>query len=146
MKRAVKRVLLILLTAVLLLPLAACTQFLFLGPLINDRAAVQMKEEFLANLELAPGETLVDSVSWAGNSSGTGDHTELWAGVLTFADSGTPYGTPLDRDISSWEQPGPRTADLEELFPILSTLDSWDGYYLREAYGDAVTQWDFRGC
>jgi len=145
MKKAVKRVLLILLTVVLLLPLAACTQFLFLGPLLNDRAAARLEQEVIENLNLEPGETLIASTSWAGNSSGTGNHTELWAGAVTFSREGRSGGTPLDRNAPDWEQPGPSSTDLVELFPALAELDSWNGYYLRETYGEAVTQWDFRG-
>ena len=146
MRRTAKRLLLGALTVVLLLPLAACGQFVFVGPLCNDWAADRLRDDLVSGLELQPGETLVETASWAGNSSGTGDHTEIWAGALIFCDGESTRGTPLDRDTPSWERPGPRTADLEELFPALAALEDWDGYYLVGTYGHAVTQWDIRGC
>ena len=145
MRRRVKRLLLGLLAAVLLLPLAACAQFAPIGPLRNDWAADLLRDDFVSGLALQPGETLVETAAWAGNSSGTGDHTELWAGALIFCGEESGSGAPLDRDAPSWERPGPSTADLEELFPALAALEDWNGYYVRETYGNAVTQWDIRG-
>ena len=146
MLKTLKRILLGTLIAVLMLPLAACAQFAFIGPLCNDWAADRLRDDLISGLELQPGEILVETAAWAGNSSGTGDHTELWAGALIFCDGESGHGTPLDRDTPSGDRPGPRTADLEELFPTLAALEDWDGYYLRATYGDAVTQWDMRGC
>lgn len=146
MRKALKRLLLGILIVVLVLPLAACAQFVLVGPLCNDWAADRLRDDLVSRLELQPGQTLVENAAWAGNSSGTGDHTELWAGALISCDGECSRGTPLDRDTPSWERPGPRTADLEELFPTLAALEDWDGYYLIGTYGDAVTQWDIRGC
>ena len=146
MWKVLKRILLGVLITVLVFSLAACAQFVVLGPLCNDWAADRLRDQFVSRLELQPGETLVETAAWAGNSSGTGDHTELWAGALIFCDGESTQGTPLDRDTPLWDQPGPRTADLEDLFSTLASLEDWDGYYLRETYGHAVTQWDIRGC
>ena len=53
-----------------------------------------------------------------------------------------PVAEDLDRPR---ELAGPENADLLALFPVLAELDSYDGYYLHEHYGEAVTQWDWRG-
>ena len=141
MGRRLKRVLLGALAAAVLLPLAACAQFALVGPLRNDRAAGRLLEELLADVELPPGASAAETAAWAGNPSGTGNHVKLWAAILAFGGG----GAPLDRDAPTWERPGPATADLEELFPLLAELDDWDGYSLYETYGDAATQWDLRG-
>lgn len=137
-----------ILAAVLLLPVGLAVNAVFIGPVRNDRAAEQLRLELLEEVRLKPGETLIASACFAGNTSGTGDHTELWAGLLTRYDGTVENapGIPLGDDpVKWWELPGPRNADLRELFPVLQTLDSYTGYYLRERYGEAPTQWDFRG-
>ena len=137
-----------LVLAAVLLPVGAFFSAVFIGPIRNDRAAEQLRRELLESVELLPGETLVSSACFAGNTRGTGNYVRLWAGVLTYYDGpeedapSCPVAEDLDRP---WELAGPENADLLALFPVLAELDSYDGYYLHEHYGEAVTQWDWRG-
>lgn len=141
--RALKRVLLGLLAAALL-PLSACAYGLFIGPLRNDRAADRLLNQLLA--ELPPETEIVEAAAWAGNSSGTGNHVEIWAGVLNR--SGAGYSAE-----ELWDCSGetlirfefPNTADPRELFPTLAAADSREGYFVYGRRGAAVTQWDLRG-
>ena len=83
---------------------------------------------------------------WAGNSAGTGNHTEIWAGVLNRSGAG-------DSAEELWDCSGgfairldfPSTANLRELFPALAAADSREGYFIYGRLGEAATQWDLRG-
>ena len=138
----------LVLAALLLAPVGAYFSAVFIGPIRNDRAAEQLRRELLESVELLPGETLVSSACFAGNTRGTGNYVRLWGGVLTYYDGpaenapSCPVAEDPDRP---WELAGPENADLLALFPTLAELDSYDGYYLHGRYGEAATQWDWRG-
>ncbi len=138
-----------LLGALCLLLLAAAVLLawpLALAPFQNDRAAARLQRELTEGLELRPGEVLVETASFAGNTSGTGNHVELWAGALIHCTgpAETAGGTALDR-ARSWEWPWPAAADWKTMFPTLAGLEDWSGYYILDTYGDAAAQWDLRG-
>lgn len=139
-----RRILTGLLAAAVLLPLSACAYGFVIAPLRNDRAAGRLLEELLA--ELPPETEIVETAVWAGNSAGTGNHTEIWAGVLNRSGAG-------DSAEELWDCSGgfairldfPSTANLRELFPALASADSREGYFIYGRLGEAATQWDLRG-
>lgn len=139
--RLLKRAGLLLLAAAVLLPLSACAYGLVIAPLRNDRAAARLLDGLLA--ELPPETEIVETAVWAGNSSGTGNHVEIWAGVLNRSGAGTPAEEL--RDAGGAALSGfPGTADPEALFSRL-TADGWEGYFIYGRLGEAATQWDLRG-
>lgn len=132
----------------LLLPLLLIACPVFFAPLRNDLAADRLLKEVLADLRLPPEASVEETAAWAGNSSGTGNHVELWAGVLV------QYGGPEENapgqpaeDLRGWTSAAgfPRSVGPEELFSTLAERDSWNGYYILGTYGEAATQWDIRG-
>lgn len=132
-----------LLAAAVLLPLSACAYGFVIAPLRNDRAANRLLNELLA--ELPPETEIVETAVWAGNSAGTGNHVEIWAGVLNRSGAGDPAEELRDAGGACMDLFGfPNTADPEELFPALAA-DSWEGYFICGRLGEAVTQWDLRG-
>lgn len=142
--KLLKRTLLALLAAALLPPLAACVYGLVIGPLRNDRAANRLLGELLA--ELPPETEVVETAAWVGNSGGTGNHVEIWAGVLNRSGAGYPAdevrGCPWARKSLFGF---PNTADPEALFPTLAATDSLEGYFICGRLAEAATQWDLRG-
>lgn len=137
-----KRAGLLLLAAAVLLPLSACAYGLVIAPLRNDRAAARLLDGLLA--ELPPETEIVETAVWAGNSSGTGNHVEIWAGILNR--SGVGFSAEELRDsLWGWDLRFgfPVTADPGKLFPSLP--EDWDGYYIYGRLGEAATQWDLRG-
>lgn len=140
--RLLKRAGLLLLAAAVLLPLSACAYGLVIAPLRNDRAAARLLDGLLA--ELPPETEIVETAVWAGNSSGTGNHVEIWAGVLNRSGAGFPAealrGCPWDTVTQS---DFPATADPQALFPALP--EGWEGYFIYGRSGEAATQWDLRG-
>lgn len=142
--RQTKGVLLGLLLA-LMVPMLLLAYPFAIAPMRNDWAADRLLRGLLA--ELPPGAEVVETAAWAGNSSGTGNHVELWAGALLRSDcQAAAAGTPAEKlREDPWLYSVPGTVDLEELFPTLAALDDWTGYVIRGTHGDAATQWDIRG-
>lgn len=145
--RQTKRLLLGLLLA-FLVPVLLLAYPLVIAPLRNDLAADRLLKELLADAELPPEASAVETAAWVGNSSGTGNHVELWA-VLLIRYGGAPetaLGVPAEalRDWSHGES-FPVSLRPEDLFPTLAGLDAWTSCYIWGTYGEAVTQWDIRG-
>lgn len=139
--RLLKRAGLLLLAAAVLLPLSACAYGLVLAPLRNDWAADRLLKELLA--ELPPETEVVETAVWAGNSSGTGNHVEIWAGVLNRSGAGFPAEELRENWTAAFSRGIPGTTDPRELFPALS--EGWEGYFIYGRLGEAATQWDLRG-
>lgn len=146
-----------------------------IGPRCNDRAAERLLEKLEAEVELPPEAEIVETAAWVGNRSGTGDHVELWAGLLVRYDGpeenrpetaeeilrdgwsdrlfvqspDIEEAGPTLAELQDWDdwdyEQFPRTADVEEVFSALRGLESRDGWYILGVYGDAVTRWDIRG-
>ena len=137
------------LAALLLLPpLLLISYPVFFAPVRNDLAADRLLQELTAELELPPEASVEETAAWAGNSSGTGNHVELWAGVL-IRYAGPEENAP-GKPAESWqdwayEYAYPVSVGPEELFPALAELKDWSGCYILGTYGEAVTQWDIRG-
>ena len=51
------------------------------GAICNDMKAAKIKKEYMS-MELPDKTELVETVTFVGNSSGTGNHTEIWVGML----------------------------------------------------------------
>lgn len=144
--RQTKRLLLGLLAFLILVLLLAYP--LVIAPLRNDLAADRLLKELLADAELPPEASVVETAAWAGNSSGTGNHVELWAGLLIRCKGApeTALGAPAEALRDGGRQESfPVSLRPEDLFPTLAGLDDWTGCYIWGTYGEAVTQWDIRG-
>lgn len=145
--RGTRRLLLGLLLAALL-PALLLAYPIVIAPLRNDWAAGRLLEALLADMELPPEASVAETAAWAGNSSGTGNHVELWAGALIryCGPEETAPGAPAE-SLRDWRGGYAFPASMwpEALFPTLADLDDWDGYYICGTYGDAVSQWDIRG-
>ena len=150
--------------------------FFGIGMRYNNRAAERLLEKLEAEVKLPPGSEVVETASWVGNRSGTGDHVELWAGLLIRYDgpkenrpetveeilrdgwSERLFAQPPDieaagpalsalQDWDDWDyEQFPRMADVEDVFPALMEVESRAGWYILGVYGDAVTRWDIRGA
>lgn len=144
--RRTKRVLLALLALLIIVPFCLLAYPCAIAPLRNDLAADRLLKTLLG--ELPPEITVADTAAWAGNSSGTGNHVELWAGVLLEKTNGVDEipGVPAAELKERPQLYGyPNTAAPEELFPVLAETDDWDGYLIYGTLGRAATQWDIRG-
>ena len=133
---------------------------LFGGAICNDIQAARLERAY-RKLELPPGTTRIEVTSFVGNTSGTGNHTEIWAGMLLFveqserlSEAGTSetylylkeffHGYEVDavpEDLTAFY---PYPKDFME-FQALQGEESGKGYFVIGNYYDAVTQVDLRG-
>ncbi len=145
--RRTKRLLLGLLLA-FLIPVLLLAYPLAIAPLRNDLAADRLLKALLADVELPPEASVVETAAWAGNSSGTGNHVELWAGLLIRYEGApeTALGIPAE-ELRDWGhgEAFPVSLRPEDLFPALAGLDDWESRWILGTYGEAATQWDLRG-
>lgn len=118
--------------------------FFFGGQILNDAKARQI-EKNLSDMALPTDMELVEVSSYVGNTSGTGNHIEIWAGIL--------IRTDLDEDTVRGRFDGFTVLavpnDLKYLdyiqFQSLNENDTANGYYVIGKYYDAFTQMDLRG-
>lgn len=137
MKRILKR-LLLLFSAVL----AFLLFFNFIGgALCNDIRASRLEKGY-ASLPLLPDTKRIEVSSFVGNTGGTGNHTEIWVGMLIQSSLSAKELAQYfpDDDVSA--------APLEEgwaRFDALVGESPGEGFYVVSNYYDAFTQADLRG-
>ena len=134
--------------------------FLFGGAVCNDIRAARLKRAY-QKLELPPETTRVELTSFVGNTSGTGNHTEIWVGMLLFVESPERlfeaeasetylyleeffHGYEVDAVPEDLTAAYPYPKDFME-FQALQGEESGKGYFVIGNYYDAVTQVDLRG-
>jgi len=147
--KILKRILLAILAIVIIVPIGFMAFFLFVGPALNDARASSIEKE-LSRIELPPETEIIETASYCGNTGGTGNHVEIWAGVLIrselteeeisqfFKDYEIVWAVPVDENL----YPEPRD-DMK--FPYLSGNGERTGCYIIADYYKAVTQNDIRG-
>lgn len=118
--------------------------FFFGGQILNDAKARQI-EKGMSDMALPTDMELVEVSSYVGNTSGTGNHIEIWAGIL--------IRTDLDEDTVRGCFDGFTVLavpnDLKYLdyiqFQTLNENHTANGYYVIGKYYDSFTQMDLRG-
>lgn len=108
---------------------------------------------------MPPETEQIETYSFCGNTSGTGNHVEIWTGVLVkselsvselnhwFETAALPepaYGPMI------WPVPENRSANYSVMhsfikFSQLEQLEQAEGHYIIGSFHDAVTQHDIRG-
>lgn len=148
MKR-LKQILLTALVAVILVPIGFIAFSLFIGPMLNDAFASSVEKE-LSSLKLPPETEIIETASYCGNTSGTGNHVEIWAGLLIrsdlkeeeiiefYKDYQIVWAVPTDQNLY------PEPSDYMK-FSYLSRNGDRTGCYIIADYYNAVTQNDIRG-
>lgn len=122
--------------------------FLFGGAICNDIKANHIKKSFYS-LTMPADTKLVEVSAFVGNTSGTGNHTEIWAGMLIYSSLSEDdihkcfsdydiYTVPADLTNMTYNQP-------YMPFKALKDKAFGDGYYVISKYYDAFTQMDLRG-
>lgn len=119
------------------------------GALCNDIKASQIEKSFL-RMDLPSGTECVEITSFVGNTSGTGNHTEIWAGMLI-------HSTLSKEELGSYFEDCAIHTILECMEePFLASLrfsalsdssyeEQSSGYFVVGNYYEAFTQSDMRG-
>ena len=135
----------ILLAGAALLAGAVVLPFL-LGPAADDLALGRYRSEVLENLALPPGTGVVEVVSGCGNTSGTGNHTELYVGILVKTSLSEEAWAALCPDSRSVSAQGPDTPAMGGLGLSFAQLETAEGVYILEFSTPApFSDFDLRG-
>lgn len=147
------------LTAVLLI----LFYFFFGGAICNDIKASRIEKEY-AVMELPEKTRRISTVSYVGNTSGAGNLTEIWAGMVIYSELSAEeleeffdgyyvVELPVGIEKTDWVDWLDYAAELspitemlrEKLFSALKEPISSEGYFVINKYYDAFTQQDLRG-
>ena len=132
-----------------ILPFAVIFYNFIGGALCNDIKASQIEKSFL-RMDLPSGTECVETTSFVGNASGTGNHTEIWAGMLI-------HSTLSKEELGSYFEDCAIHTILECMEdPFLASLrfsalsdssyeEQRSGYFVVGNYYEAFTQSDMRG-
>ena len=139
--------------------------FFFGGAICNDIKASRIEKEY-AVMELPEKTRRVSTVSYVGNTSGAGNLTEIWAGMVIYSELSAEeleeffdgyyvVELPVGIEKTDWldwshndysKELYPLTEMLrEKLFSALKEPISSEGYFVIHKYYDAFTQQDLRG-
>ncbi|MDR3277268.1 MAG: hypothetical protein LBT12_00720 [Oscillospiraceae bacterium] len=166
--KSTKRILRITAAVIIIAPICLGAAFLFVAPAMNSRRAAQIKD-MLGEIALPPETELIEAAVWCGNTSGTGNHVEIWAGVLIHSalpeeevdafcnplpDPKTGYNlytevwtvSELLASAQRYLSPIGSMVELAALFDRygeIFTEENADGHYLIYGYYSAVTQWEY---
>lgn len=151
-----KRVFLILLIVILAIPILYYLSFALICPAINDAKAGRIERE-LTDMPLPSNTEILETASFCGNTSGTGNHIEIWAGVLIYSSLSE---NEIHQFFSDYEMVWTVPKDLTEQYPAPRDFIDFSffngqgfysgqtqavGYYIIGGYYEAVTQHDIRG-
>ena len=119
------------------------------GALCNDLRAWRIEKGY-ASMELPDRTELAETASYVGNTAGTGNLTEIWAGMLVYSELPKEELEAYFPGDTVWEVP----ADLEKLppyqrnfmdFEVLDGEDPGKGYFVVSHFYNAFSQFDLRG-
>jgi hypothetical protein len=122
----------------------------FVFPVLNDIKANNLGRQ-LRNEPLPQYTTIVEVQSGSGNTGGTGDHTEVWAGILISTKLSEEkiiqfYG----KNVYKVDGTHKKTAIMELLdkdFSNLQSVSDYEGFYIVERVRKAVSSFfDLRGA
>ena len=130
------------------------------GAICNDIKASHIEKGY-AKMELPEKTRRVNTVSFVGNTGGTGNHTEIWAGMVVYSELSTEELEEFFADDIVVELPvGVETMDWLDYFKevnphehmvfmkLCATLEepiSSEGYFIISQYYNPFTQQDLRG-
>lgn len=149
MQKWVKRFLLTLIIVPTIIIVAIIALFIIF-PILNDIKADKLAIEWAENIVLPNNTEIVEVISGCGNTGGTGNHTEIWAGILIKSD------LPPDNVKAFWgsdifvvDESNTRTFIMRLLgnqFKYFDKATEYEGFYIIERVDKAVSsEFDLRG-
>ena len=146
MIKCIKKVLIAL---IILMSIIIISPF-FIFPVLNDMKAEKLANE-LRSAQLPDKTEIIEVLSGCGNTSGAGNHTEIWAGMLIKTelleqDILEIFGTTKVQKVSSDRRYTFIMGNLDKSFSSLNNRTNLDGYYIIEWVDGAVSSFfDLRG-
>ena len=144
-KKRIKKIAIII---VMLIPIIIIASFIVV-PIINDIKAEQLTDSL--KKELLPEETiLIEAISGCGNTTGTSNHAETWAGMLIKTELTEEqiyefYGKANVQKVDETNQTTSILRLLGRHFKYLNNISEYEGYYIVERVGEAISAFELRG-
>ena len=140
-----KKILKIIFTLFIILLVLIILPFV-ISPIIDNVALGNYKKEVLDTLYLPPDTEIVETISGCGNTSGTGNHTEMYVAILVKTslseEEWKSYGF-LSHDVLA---EGEKTFSMSLVGVYFSHIDNPEGYYILEYAKQApCSDFDIRG-
>lgn len=152
--RHIKRKVVGLSIGIVILVVVYFGSFLLVCPAINDARVKKIENEYTVTL-LPPQTERIKTYSFCGNTSGTGNHVEIWVGTLIKSELSVSeinhWFQSIKWSVSAYD---PSVFQIPEdlsnvpSFIEISQLENFtkeQGYYIVGCYYDAATQHDIRG-
>jgi len=118
----------------------------FICPVIDNIALENYKKEVLNTLNLPPDTVIIEAVSGCGNTSGTGNHTELYVAVLVktaLSEHEWKSANAASHDVVSERA---QTSAMSLVGVSFSQINDPEGYYIFEFTKNApCSDFDLRG-
>ena len=141
LKRTCKIIFLLL----LLFPILLLLPF-FIAPIVDDIALTQFKSHLIETLALPPNTQMVDVVSGCGNTGGTGNHTELYVGILLKTTLSQEEWNLYYPNVHNVFLHGETTWSMSAVNLSFSKIDNPQGHYILEKQKTAPwSNFDIRG-
>ena len=147
--KIIKQILLALLFIAILLPVGYIATFMLICPIINNNKASSIEKE-LSKITLPPDTEIIETSSYVGNTSGTGNHVEILAGILIRTklkeEEIFKYFNDYEIVFSVPAEEGQYTEQCYYLkFSYLNKNSDKTGCYIIANYYEPITQCDIRG-
>ena len=111
---------------------------------INDYNLGKYKEEVLANINLPEKTELVEYVAGCGNSTGGGDHTDLYVAVLLKSELSWEELSKTFGRVQIINGEDNKTIPMYNMNLEFKTKTDGEGYYIAEFRKPGILDW--RGC
>ncbi len=111
---------------------------------INDYNLEKYKEEVLANINLPEKTEMVDYVAGCGNSTGAGDHTDLYVAVLLKSELSWEELSETSGRVVIINGEDNKTIAMYNMNLEFKTKTDGEGYYIAEFRKSGILDW--RGC
>lgn len=111
---------------------------------INDYNLEKYKEEVLANINLPEKTEMVDYVAGCGNSTGAGNHTDLYVAVLLKSELSWEELSETFGRVVIINGEDNKTIAMYNMNLEFKTKTDGEGYYIAEFRKSGILDW--RGC
>ena len=145
-----KKITLMMIAVVLIVPIVSILALIYVPMKINDFKLAGFTQDVIENIEIPEKTSMVDYIAECGNSSGTGDHTDLY--VIVLIESDLDYDTLAShfvKDEYFWRmqdvhQQGEQTIGMKCMDLLFDVdFDKKKNYYILEYNKSTIL--DFRG-
>lgn len=145
-KKVIKKIC-IAIAIIFCLPIVIIISIYMICPILDNIALSRFRSEVLADLELPDNTEIAEVISDCGNSGGTGNHTDLYVGILVKTDlpdeeflsqySDSAYSA-LEKEMETWA--------MGCIGVYFDKKEAEEGYFILEFIDQApYSEFDLRG-